>query len=362
MPPLELEIFGIDHSARFQAFKSDLVDALESSGITYTIEDITEIHKFIELGLESVPSVRVGRTRMFSLTDENSSQVISSVLDYIQEHLSRILVPVDFSEGSLQALNYACGLAAGIDAHIDVVHVYHPVVDPHNAVIVDTDTGKYAQEKLDEIVSQKEAEYGSSIQRVSAILELGYPLPSIVEMSKDDNVEMIVLGTRGKSNVLDKLLGTVSSSVAQKAFKPVLLVPPDYVYSGYKKLVVAFDEELVTGNALSQLMTFNRKFLAHIDFVHVTENDDREFLQMRDRLMERLFENGTPEMSFDIKQVAAQDGSVANELESYCQETNPDLLVLIARHRNFIQNIFHQSVSRNVCLHAHSPLLVIHTD
>ena len=83
-PQVELELFGVNRSFRYQTIKKQLVRALRQSGVSYTLSDIGDIDKFIEIGLDSVPAIRVDHEQLFSMRDpENPHKAVESVYKYI---------------------------------------------------------------------------------------------------------------------------------------------------------------------------------------------------------------------------------------------------------------------------------------
>ena len=362
--PIALELFGINHSYRYQLVRQMLIDALDGTGAHYTIEDVSQIDKFIEEGLQSVPAIRVDHDKLFNISlKEDPNATVQEVLEYIMHNkIKSIVVPTDFSDQSINAIHYAFGLAHALGLRIELMHVHHPVVDPHNAVVLDTDMGETNRIQLTRLADELQANHhhgGGYAMPVETLFEVGYPLPMIVARSRRPDVAMLVMGTLGATNILDNLFGNVSSSVASQAHCPVLLIPPDAQFSAPHKIMVAFDSELVEGRSLDRLLTFNDDFKAHLDFVHVAGKDE-VFDQIRNKLMQQLLDRGDIQFSFDIREIS-NSHDIASQLDRYAVETNPDLLTVIARHRSFVNRMFHKSISKNLCLHTNRPTLVLHT-
>ena len=142
----------------------------------------------------------------------------------------KILIPVDGSENSWRALDYATVLGEKYGGDLVVVNV----VEPYSANVVPFtmpwDSATLSQvnsalekagEKVLDIAKKKLANYPNSVKYV---LRVGHPSGRIVSLSKDFACDAIVIGSRGLSGVTDFLLGGVSSSVLQKAPVSVLVV------------------------------------------------------------------------------------------------------------------------------------------
>gem|GEM_PF-1875155 len=364
-PHVELELFGVNRSFRYQTIKKQLIRALEQSGVDYTLSDIGDIDKFIEIGLDSVPAIRVDHEQLFSMDPENAHKSVESVYTYIvNKKMHSLLVPVDFSACAENALNYAVALAPHLGLKLDILHVYHPVVDPHNAVILDSDLGTTMRTRLEELGQsyRGDADKNTFDRPVTTRFEIGFPLQVIEDVSKEDSVSLIVMGTLGATNMVDQVLGSNSSSAANKSRKPIILIPPDVTFTPPKHIVAAFSDELVNSEAIHRLFEFNKPFGAHIDFVHVQGDNPQQFSEIRNKLMRRIFADGTPSFSFDVHEIAKSERNIAVSIQSYADKHKPDLLVVTSKRRGLINKLFHASVSRHICLNPNGPILVLHDD
>jgi nucleotide-binding universal stress UspA family protein len=138
----------------------------------------------------------------------------------------RFLVPIDFSEYANQALEYAINLAEKLDAHLTLLHVIH------SAPLGGVDMGvtlpyTYLQDLEAEITQSMDA----CLARVTAaglegdiVVVHGTPFHEIVETAKTQKVELIVMGTHGRTGLQHVLLGSVAEKVLRLASCPVLVV------------------------------------------------------------------------------------------------------------------------------------------
>lgn len=131
-----------------------------------------------------------------------------------------ILVPTDFSETSYAALNYAIGMAQAFGAQLYLMHVPGELGIGFEA---NFPVGRFetaARERLDALLSQEEIER----LRPEYALRLGTPATEIVRYADARDVDMIIMGTHGRSGVAHLLMGSVAEQVVRTAPCPVLLV------------------------------------------------------------------------------------------------------------------------------------------
>ncbi|MGH7127051.1 MAG: universal stress protein [Planctomycetaceae bacterium] len=144
--------------------------------------------------------------------------------------LSRILVPTDFSEHSKPALDYACAFAEQFGSELHLVHVLQDLVGlvPEPGMGVPP-PGDYVQELTasaeQALAELPSAEWTDKFHVVRATRH-GPPFVEIIRYARDQDVDLIVLGTHGRSGLVHVLLGSVAEKVVRKAPCPVLTVRP----------------------------------------------------------------------------------------------------------------------------------------
>lgn len=146
--------------------------------------------------------------------------------------LNRILIPTDFSEFSRPAMDYGCAIAARFESEL---HLLHVVPDP--AMLV-PDSHAFAVEPM---LAQAEAMKEDSDKQLAAMpgggwdngrpivreTRVGAAFVEIIDYAKTHNVDLIVIGTHGRSGLMHVLLGSVAERIVRKSPCPVLTVKPE---------------------------------------------------------------------------------------------------------------------------------------
>jgi glycine betaine transporter len=143
-----------------------------------------------------------------------------------------ILVPTDLSEGSEEALDYACELAAKFGATVHLLHVIGiPTLGVPELGVALTSTVidsmvRENQEALDALAESKRriATIGQTLLRTGDARDL------INQTAKDVFADLIVMGTHGRRGVSRALLGSVTETVVRTAPCPVLTVRPHVIH------------------------------------------------------------------------------------------------------------------------------------
>jgi len=142
--------------------------------------------------------------------------------------LHRILVPTDFSKHSQNALTYAAAFAEKFGAELYLLHVVQDLalfipdavtVAPPVTPPVDQLTAA-VRGALDKVI----AEYQLRRLTVHAEVREGTPFYEIIRFARDQNIDLIVMGTHGHTGLAHVLMGSVTEKVVRKAPCPVLTV------------------------------------------------------------------------------------------------------------------------------------------
>ncbi|MFC1614023.1 universal stress protein [Gemmatimonadota bacterium] len=141
--------------------------------------------------------------------------------------MKKILVAIDFSAGSAQALHYALKFATQFDSHLILLHVLHaPADDP--GFYSSRKTGERAFSNMEEAATALMDEFiGQHLKKQDKIdtrIIPGLPADEIIHLAEKEQVDMIVMGTRGHSGLKRLIIGSVADKVIRTCTCPVLTV------------------------------------------------------------------------------------------------------------------------------------------
>lgn len=140
--------------------------------------------------------------------------------------MKNILCPVDYSVYSEMALKYAIEFAEKYQAKLYLMHVLdirvYDITDPdlYDVNIVDEETLVKLRERLLRCV--KEDTRGKIA--VEALIIQGVPFAEIIKTSKEYKIDLIVIGTHGRTGISHAIMGSVAEKVVRKAPCPVLTI------------------------------------------------------------------------------------------------------------------------------------------
>lgn len=205
------------------------VEVIETTGsIHETLVEYAGDHDIDLLAMGTSSPTGLSRFVMGSITRRTLRAVDAPVLTVnpdtrLSSRVDSILHPTDGSAGSAAAAGYAIDLAEAFDASLHVINVVD-VTGPWETLESDQLISSFemaGQEAVDSIIERAEQR---SIPSVQASVLDGTPSEITIEYATDKNVDLIVMGTHGRSGLDRVLLGSVAERVIGNATKPVLTV------------------------------------------------------------------------------------------------------------------------------------------
>lgn len=139
---------------------------------------------------------------------------------------NRILVPVDFSDASVEAIKAAIELALELNAELQVIHICQMHASDllegsmGDAITIESQSVSEAKKNLDEFIKN----HVSNGISVSTSISTGDPHNEINQAAKELNADMIVMGTHGRTGLSHLVMGSVAENVLRHATVPVMSI------------------------------------------------------------------------------------------------------------------------------------------
>jgi nucleotide-binding universal stress UspA family protein len=271
--------------------------------------------------------------------------------------MKTILAPTDFSPSANTAVQYAAHIAARIKSRVVLFHCVPVQVavaevpawyEPEQGLM------EYYEFKLTKEAQQLRQENGYSFE-VEVACRKGSLGQNLNDLIQEKEADLVVMGFKGASSWLDRLIGTVSSSFIKEAVCPVLIVPAEVMPALPRHVAYAADFEHPEQVFLTQLLEVTTPLQAQVSVVHVQNRPEADPAAEEQALedINRAF----PGNAFAFAEIRQQD--VAAGLEAFVRENQMDVLALASRDRSFLEDLFHTSVTDKLANHPAVPLLVI---
>lgn len=283
-----------------------------------------------------------------------------------------ILVPVDFSPVSFKTCKLAFNIASHLGVKLVLIHCYiNPVI--HSVPYADVyvydstllsrmdDAEKIANDNFSSFIHQLSSEIGRekwSRVNIEYIIKPGYADEDILAYAHENKSRLIVMGTGGDAGLI---VGSVTADVIYNAKVPVLVIPdklPEKELHEFRRVLYAtnFDEKDFV--VIDKLMGILKPFDVKIFCVHVGKEESTEWDKARLEGMKEVLGQKYEGKDFSCRLLVG--GELLEELDSFIDRENIDIISLTTHKRNMISRLFNPSVARKMVFHARTPLLVFH--
>lgn len=273
--------------------------------------------------------------------------------------MKTILVPADFSDSANFAMEYAIELAALSGAEIVILNVYHmplPAGEMPLALVSPQEILGHSTKRIKELESAIRTMSQSRFQ-VRSLLRQGFAAEEIIVAAEEIKADLIVMGIQGTTSSAAVLMGSVATSVIRKAKTPVLTIPLNTQFKPVRNIAFAFDYNNEPGDkATEQLKTYAKFFNAEIQVVNIVGPE--EVPSMESVIAGVKMEDSLATTPHNLHFPAGAD--VVHELKKFVRANQSDWLVMIPHTYNFLDRLFHKSVTKQAAFQIETPLLTIH--
>ncbi|MCK8520946.1 universal stress protein [Aquimarina sp. D1M17] len=276
--------------------------------------------------------------------------------------MRKILIPTDFSENAMNAIRYAVELFKYERSDFLIMHAYADEVYDH-----DTTVSRQALEEL-KVATLKNSDKELSkilddIQQISPNPRHTYETLSVFgtlvdeanELVDRENIDIVVMGTQGKSNDRALTFGSNTLQVIKYVKCPVLAIPSESSYTQPKNLLLPTDFLLpYKKRELKLLSTLAKSFRSKINFLFVSKYQN---LSLRQEDHKQFLEDCLPDLELEFHSVASDDLTMA--INKFMIDNPTDLLVMFNSRRSYLEHILYQSTIDKIGLQIKIPFLIM---
>ena len=278
--------------------------------------------------------------------------------------IKNIVVATDLSNTSHNAFEYAKGLAESLNATLTLVNVRKDFL-----MVSDVTLAPFPlisnQDILDkmEIFIEKE---NSKMDIVAVLTKIklkvlnGDPADVLIELSNTEDVDLIVIGATGESDILTKIFGSTALKISEDANCHVLLVPHEAKWKTVEQIIYASNSESISKKMIKEIIDIAIIVNADIQFVNVKNYDPVFEIKQKEINWNELFENISSNLYFDKHTIYGNN--TVDELKKYCQKTNADMIVFVGNNRSFWVNLVRENISKKMAMSTTIPMMVLHLD
>ncbi len=266
--------------------------------------------------------------------------------------VKRILIPVDFSTCSVNAMQYTGHLARKFNAKVMFLNVAEGAT-----ALSKTAFKEYKQEKLEEIEKLIETVPSLTNSITEAKVDWHDLKDAVFDTVDSFQIDLVVMGTRGAYGLFRELACTNTYDIVKDCKIPVLVIPETNTYSEPKKLGFASDfKEIDHLVVLDILLDFAYAFKAELHIFHILVKGekelDEEYFNMKE--LEDYFSAITHKFH------EVNDDDLAKGINNFVKSNAIDMLAIMPRKHSMFKDIIKRQTTEEVTEHAKLPILAIH--
>ncbi|MEQ8242343.1 universal stress protein [Fulvivirga sp.] len=271
----------------------------------------------------------------------------------------KIIFATDFTDAADNAIQYGIDFSkalAGNELECYLVHAYKHFVPYNDTPAIPVIENESLKEELKTRLAERSNELQELID-ITPIFKRGNVTEVLEEIVADKAPDLIVMGTRERSAFERMTLGTHTAEVIKKVNCPVLAIPLEAEFKKLKKITFTADYEPlnIDYKSLVFIKDLARKEGSKFTVLHVFDSDEKDGLKekMEKTALHRYFSD----VDHDHQAVAGMN--TIEGITRHIEHDQPDLIIAIPRHRNFIQEIFHSSISNELLYQTQVPILIL---
>jgi nucleotide-binding universal stress UspA family protein len=138
------------------------------------------------------------------------------------QNLKKILAPIDFSEYSMEALRGAMELVKDLDGELHIVHVVAPHFALFDKMREQARETLMVEEAEEELARIRRDDCGNSAKVFTQVM-VGPPVPKLVDYAKEQQIDLILLATHGRTGIEHLMIGSVAEKLVRAASCSVLV-------------------------------------------------------------------------------------------------------------------------------------------
>ncbi|MBN2366763.1 MAG: universal stress protein [Calditrichaeota bacterium] len=291
--------------------------------------------------------------------------------------IKKILIPVDFSDFSNQALDYALKLANQFQSDIILLHaivLFQDDVGEEQRLQEYEDWINRREKSIQTNMDSSKAKAATHGLEVETVVSRGVNAADVILEYLDDHpIDLVVMGTHGRTGLKHLLLGSVAEKVVRLSPAPVMTIHRSIREFKVEKILVPIDFSPYSQDAADTAIELAVLFKSSLHLIHVIEQDIHPSFYaagiesifqidkgLKDRVIENLKEFLAAQLPPDLKtEYIVKEGKAHKEIVEYSKESGVDLIVIATHGLSGLDYILLGSTTEKVVRWANCPVLTV---
>ena len=276
--------------------------------------------------------------------------------------MRKILLPTDFSANALNAIYYALELNKDKNCKFYILNVIKAsafITDDLMAMPPTESLYKSliesSQTQIDELIIDLKKKFKNDKHKFISIVDYDNFIDAINQLIKKEAIDLIIMGTKGASNIDKILFGSNTIRVIQRGICPVLSVPNNFSYKPFKKIIFLSNYlNRYNPNDLKVLVDLVDKQNYKIEILHIKKSKQLSEIQIHNKaFIDEYFSNYNHEF------IELDKKDLMKSITNYIANQNVNLLAMMSKKHTFLERLFNKHIVEKLTFNLNIPLLVM---
>ncbi len=276
--------------------------------------------------------------------------------------MRKILLPTDFSANALNAIYYALELNKDEYCEFYILNVVKasafitddlmampPTESLYESLI------ESSQTQIDNLIIELKDKFKNEKHKFISKVDYDNFIDAINQLINSEQIDLIIMGTKGASNIDKILFGSNTIRVIQRGICPVLSVPNNFSYKPFKKIIFLSNYlNKYDPKDLEVLVDLVDKQNYKIEILHIKKSDKLTDIQTHNKaFIDEYFSNYNHEF------IELEQKEIIKSITNYISNQNVNLLAMMSKKHTFLERLFNKHIVEKLAFNLNIPLLVM---
>jgi nucleotide-binding universal stress UspA family protein len=274
--------------------------------------------------------------------------------------MKKILVPIDFSNDSINAFEHAIVHAESIDSKIRLIHICknRKISLPSNFLGLDENQSLDVEEYFEALLKHYESKTSCSIEY---LVREGKVYQEITNQAGIDNTYLIVMGTHGISGFEELFMGSNAFRVVTNAPCPVITVRNGYLRKGISKIIVPIDITKETRLKVPFVAELASSYNAEVHVAAISETERRRVIDKTEQYSNQVCDY-LDKKGVNFVQTSLFGSNITDMTIEYAISVKSELIAIMTEQPKNARNLFMGPYAQQMVNHSPVPVLSLNAN
>ncbi len=260
--------------------------------------------------------------------------------------MKTVIVPVDFSETSLNAARYAMKMLTGqYGVHMILHHVY--------------EKASQATEATQRLETLKEELMTTGIVKITPLAEEGSDFRAVLEkLARLRQADLIIMGITGRTSIGQTIIGSNTLKMVEQKVCPVLIIPPECTYSNVRNVLLTSSFKNISDS--TPFVPIKKVLKPFHPSLHIMNVDSEHYIAITEEYqaeqvkLKEMFSEFNPDFYF----LSLHD--IDEAINQFANDKKIDLIIIIHKEQTLFSKLFVKSHTKKLAYESNIPVLAVH--